>query len=105
MSADGDGIRCPICGADTHVAETRQNRGSLRRRRRCITMGCEGRITTVEIVAPRYSKRHATCAMVAVPSVDASELAVVPRKLIAALRKLLREVEVDALDIEDEVTL
>lgn len=89
MSA-GDGIRCPLCDMDTFVAETRQNRGSIRRRRRCLRDGCAGRMTTVEMPAPVMGNRPAvTTELVAVPSTDAVDVVIVPRHLIDTLRKLL----------------
>lgn len=88
MSA-GDGIRCPVCSEETSVLETRQNRGSLRRARRCLREGCPGRVTTVEMVAPKFSKKATTTDLVAVPTSQAAELEVVPRRLMQALRELL----------------
>jgi hypothetical protein len=41
-------ILCPICRAKTRVLETRD----MRRRRGCTTAGCEGKVTTVEVVVP-----------------------------------------------------
>jgi transcriptional regulator NrdR family protein len=46
------GIRCPRCGADTHVADTRAYDRGVRRRRHCTAVGCDGRVTTVEIAVP-----------------------------------------------------
>lgn len=79
----GDGIRCPLCGSDTGVIETRQNVGSLRRRRGCLV--CPGRVTTIEIPAPAHSKRNTT-ELVAIPARHAAELEVVPRPLIGERR-------------------
>ena len=42
-------LACPVCGADTMVAETRVNPAGLRRRRHCTKDECGGRLTTVEI--------------------------------------------------------
>lgn len=41
-------ISCPICGAKTRVLETRVTR----RRRGCTAAGCEGKVTTVEVIVP-----------------------------------------------------
>jgi len=90
MSA-GDGIRCPVCGDDTKVLETRPNVGSLRRRRACLRDGCGGRLTTVEISAPTFSKKNAhTVDLVAIPAQESSEFEVVPRRIMTALRELLQ---------------
>lgn len=43
-------IACPLCGNKTLVVETRATRTSARRRRRCTVAGCEGKVTTVEVV-------------------------------------------------------
>lgn len=43
-------IACPICGAKTSVMETRPVGVSVRRRRVCSTDGCDGKVTTVEVV-------------------------------------------------------
>lgn len=90
MSA-GDGIRCPVCGGDTGVIETRQNVGSLRRRRRCLV--CPGRLTTLEMAVPDYSKRNTT-ELVPMPASRAEDLEVVPRRLMQALRELLQAEDV-----------
>jgi hypothetical protein len=90
VSAPGDGIRCPRCGGETGVIETRANRGSLRRRRRCRTDGCRARLTTIEMVAPHYSKLVPSGDLVAMPAATADHLEVVPRSLMNALRQLLQ---------------
>jgi hypothetical protein len=74
------------------VIETRQNVGSLRRRRRCLA--CPGRITTIEIPAPEHSKRNTT-ELVAIPARHAAELEVVSRHLMQALRDLMRAHDVE----------
>ncbi len=51
-----DGIRCPICGRDTDVMETRRHTSAIRRRRTCVDPSCNGRITTTEIPALRVDK-------------------------------------------------
>lgn len=43
-------ILCPICGAKTHVLETRGTSTSIRRRRGCVAKSCAGKVTTVEVV-------------------------------------------------------
>jgi transcriptional regulator NrdR family protein len=95
MSA-GDGIRCPSCGSDTSVCETRQNRGSLRRRRRCLRAECKGRLTTIEMPVPAYSKRVLTTEldMVLVPT----SMEMVPRDLMRMLRKFVQvyDIQVEA---------
>ena len=40
-------IRCPQCGADTKVAETR----GAKRRRICSSITCNARLTTKEVLA------------------------------------------------------
>lgn len=42
-------IRCPVCGANTLVTETRHLRNASRRRRQCSKPECGARITTMEI--------------------------------------------------------
>jgi transcriptional regulator NrdR family protein len=49
-------ILCPLCGAKTHVLETRTTATSSRRRRGCTVAGCAGKVTTVE-VAVREGRR------------------------------------------------
>ncbi len=43
-------IACPVCGAKTGVVETRAIGVSVRRRRTCTVVGCDGKVTTVEVV-------------------------------------------------------
>jgi transcriptional regulator NrdR family protein len=43
-------IACPTCGARTTVVETRAVGVSVRRRRRCTVVGCNGKTTTVEVI-------------------------------------------------------
>lgn len=45
-------ISCPLCGARTRVYETRASANSARRRRICMVSGCDGKVTTVEVVVP-----------------------------------------------------
>lgn len=45
-------IRCPLCGAKTRVLETRATAACARRRRGCRIVGCDGKLTTVEIAVP-----------------------------------------------------
>lgn len=86
----GRGIRCLLCGSLTGVTETRANRGSLRRRRKCLAIGCPGRLSTVEMVAPVYSKlKTNTTNLVAVPRSDDEAYAVVPRKVVELLKQML----------------
>lgn len=85
----GDGLRCPVCGSDTGVSETRQLRCSIRRRRYCVDRSCSGRMTTVEIPAPMYGKSQTrSFNLVAVPVADHPDLAIVPRSLITKIREL-----------------
>jgi transcriptional regulator NrdR family protein len=42
-------LRCPVCHGPTEVTETRDTTHGLRRRRRCRSVGCDGRLTTYEI--------------------------------------------------------
>ncbi len=86
MSA-GDGIRCPACDGDTGVVESRPVRRQVRRRRRCLDPACTQRLTTIEMVAPHYSKRGRPVGLVAVPQADDQfAIVVVPRGLLDALR-------------------
>ncbi len=43
-------INCPKCGSPTTVTETRDTKAGSRRRRRCMKIACDYRLTTVEIV-------------------------------------------------------
>jgi len=81
--------------------ETRQNRGSLRRRRRCLNDACQGRLTTVEMVAPAYSKLTMTVNLVPIPAADAADLEVVPRRLMNALREVLRAEDLETASPEE----
>lgn len=45
-------FQCPVCSKKTNVSETRKAPGGLRRRRRCVDLACEGRVTTLELEAP-----------------------------------------------------
>lgn len=44
------GFRCPTCGGNTAVTETRRQNGGLRRRRLCQTPTCDTKFTTTEVV-------------------------------------------------------
>lgn len=46
------GFGCPKCSGAMHVTETRPIEDGLRRRRRCMSVECDGRLTTVELTAP-----------------------------------------------------
>lgn len=95
------GVVCPDCQSDSSVTETRRNYGSLRRRRACLSAACGRRFTTLEMVAPDYGKSKArTANLVAVPRPRDGLLAVVPRRLVDALRELAASV-VTAADLHD----
>jgi hypothetical protein len=47
---EGRVIRCPRCGSDTAVGETRPAPAGTRRRRHCIDLSCDGKVTTYEMV-------------------------------------------------------
>jgi hypothetical protein len=49
-------FRCPICGNQTRVSETRSLPAGLRRRRRCVKLDCAGRMTTLELVVPTMQR-------------------------------------------------
>lgn len=83
--------------------ETRANRGSLRRRRRCLSSECRGRVTTIEMVAPDYSKRDTT-QLVVIPQSQAALLEVVPRSLLTSLREALFAGDVSTRAPEDDLT-
>lgn len=99
MTARGDGIRCPLCDNDTYVIETRANKGSLRRRRGCLSDECFGRLTTVEMPAPRYSKgtKAATLELAPVPAADAQDIVTVPRAVVRKLVELLQDLNMEPL--------
>jgi hypothetical protein len=50
-------IRCPTCGSETSVLETRDAPAYVRRRRLCDSEACRAKITTLEIVltSPAHS--------------------------------------------------
>lgn len=64
-------IACPVCGLETQVHETRSRPGSVRRRRRCVSVTCKGRLTTVELVVSETR--------------DSTNMAAVPVEFIATL--------------------
>lgn len=71
-------IPCPKCGGDTTVGETRPAPAGTRRRRHCIDLLCDGRVTTYEMVF------HGT--RVSQPVViDASDLETIRRLAAIAL--------------------
>lgn len=69
--------RCPLCGGDTKVTDTRPTEASLRRRRCCLV--CAHRYTTYEVVSAddakdgalvMFSKRRLTSLRHALSSID-----------------------------------
>jgi transcriptional regulator NrdR family protein len=70
-------IACPSCGAKTAVAETRVVGASVRRRRRCVTAECNGKVTTVEVVVS------------AARDFASGDVVPVPTRQIAALKKIV----------------
>ncbi len=49
------GITCPRCQGRTEVIDTRENARGIRRRRACLTPGCGGRVSTLELQVPSGS--------------------------------------------------
>lgn len=43
-------MKCPACGSDTTVRDTREQDHYVRRRRHCESLACGTRITTAEII-------------------------------------------------------
>lgn len=75
----GVGFRCPVCSAQTAVADTRPNRLGIRRRRACLS--CGHRFTTYET-----AHEQSTAA-------DPALVALLGRRLDKALRDLRRTLE------------
>lgn len=75
-------ISCPLCGAKTRVLETRVTATSARRRRRCLSTGCSGKVTTVEVVVSEGGA-----------SALATGSLVVSARQIAKLRKIVAAIE------------
>lgn len=73
-------IACPVCGARTAVVETRAVGVSARRRRRCTVAGCDGKVTTVEVVVSA-ARNFADGDVVHVPARQIEHL----KKIVAAL--------------------
>lgn len=50
------GIRCPKCGRDSCVMDSRpvETKGTIRRRRKCLNYRCKKRFTTYEIYEPLF---------------------------------------------------
>lgn len=63
-------IRCPRCGADTLVSETRASSNTTRRRRVCGNIACNGRVTTVEVAASGGVSRRFDGPMSLVPTAE-----------------------------------
>lgn len=57
LTPGGTVIACPLCGADTTVAETRSVSNAARRRRACTDPACPGRVTTIELTVPKKRRR------------------------------------------------
>lgn len=66
-------MKCPGCGDESRVSETRQSPTGVRRRRTC---ACGGKFTTLEIVVPDAPRFR-------------GELRLIPTFELRALRKLL----------------
>lgn len=80
-------IACPTCGAKTRVLETRASGPtSTRRRRGCMSHGCLGKTTTVEVVVPDGRT-----------SVFGAGSLVVSARQLAKLRTSVAEIENGAL--------
>ena len=73
-------LGCPTCGAATSVQETRSIPGGLRRRRRCVSTSCDGRLCTLELAAPATMRKWGE-PMVFVPLAQLEEVA----RLLATL--------------------
>ena len=52
-------IACPICNRPTAVIETRAVSGGARRRRKCTSAACTGRVTTIEVALDRFQSASA----------------------------------------------
>jgi len=93
MTKTSDRFPCPLCGGNMHVAETRSNFGGLRRRRRCTTPTCRGRITTQEFVVrvDHLGER---------PRPFDGEHVMLPRKLFQRLLEVAQELQGMAAQIE-----
>ena len=71
IAVTGDGIRCPICDRDTSVSETRQNRGSIRRRSTETALASRSR----SAVTRRFASIRARTKWLAVRSTNAAKSA------------------------------
>jgi transcriptional regulator NrdR family protein len=75
-------IECPKCGGDTRITETRQALSGARRRRKCLLRGCDGRVTTIEIVVHEADRVPGGMALVSIAKL---------RKMAAVLADVLQE--------------
>lgn len=93
------GVLCPLCGRATYVIETRAVPGGWRRRRGCLADDCCGRITTVELAAPRFGKgrRSSSVGVVPVLAPDGGDIIGVPRAVVMQLQELLRDLNMKPL--------
>lgn len=73
-------IVCPTCGARTTVEETRSVGAGTRRRRRCLAPGCDGKVTTVEIVVS------------AARDFVGGDIVYVPSRHITRLKKIVEDI-------------
>jgi transcriptional regulator NrdR family protein len=79
-------IECPTCGAATEVMETRKSPNGIRRRRRCGVDGCDGRITTVEIIFTNETRKLLRSGFSLVASDELEQLASVVSRLRSGSR-------------------
>lgn len=97
-------MRCPKCGADTSVTETRIVAGNNRRRRRCNSSRCYHRFTTIEAIV-ESGRKHDDTVMLILPKADVrmlrEALALLDRGLAGELSQHFRG---DARDDEPENT-
>lgn len=67
-------MNCPECDADSRVTETRAVAGNmLRRRRRCLSLACDHRFSSIEAIVDS-GVRHDDAAVVVLPKRTAREL-------------------------------
>ena len=78
-------IACPSCGADSKVIETRKVAvDQARRRRRCCSMACGKKFTTVELPVEGPDKQHQKGIVATIARRDLEEIA---RLVTNALRQ------------------
>lgn len=66
-------MKCPACGGNSSVLETRAINENSRRRRSCNDKNCRHRFTTIEVVV-QSSTNHSDMVIIALPKHEVDEL-------------------------------